>query len=113
MKLTLSPRGASVSVTPQGAGSELTAMVALLRDGGESPDPESILGAPADGSGKFTVRAVPPGSYRVFTLDSSSYLLIMRPDVLLEKYRESAPLIQVAEGERKELTLPVVKIPGE
>jgi hypothetical protein len=108
--LTLNPRGASVSVTPQGPGSEMTAMVALLRESGEFADPESVLGAQSDGSGKFTVRAVPPGSYRVFTLDASSYLLIMRPDVLLEKYRGSAPLITVVEGERKEITLPVVKI---
>jgi hypothetical protein len=57
------------------------------------------------GSGKFLVRAVPPGAYRVFTFDASNWALLMRPDVLLEKFRKLAPLIDVAEGERKEVVI--------
>lgn len=59
------------------------------------------------------MRAVPPGSYRVFTLDASNCALLMRPGVLLEEYRRLVPLIGVTEGERKEFVLPVVKIQPE
>ena len=111
--LTRSPRGAGVSVRPQGPGSEAVAMVALLLGSGVSSDTESIPGTPADGSGKFMVRSVAPRSYRVFTLDASSYLLLMWPAIVPEKYRALAPLIQMAEGERKDLTLPVSKIQPE
>jgi hypothetical protein len=51
------------------------------------------------------VHAVPPGSYRVFTLDASNWPLLMRPDLLLEKYRNQAPLITVSEGEEKALVI--------
>jgi hypothetical protein len=34
----------------------------------------------------------------------------MRPDMLMEKYRQSAPLITVEEGERKRIVVPLTKI---
>jgi hypothetical protein len=109
--LTISPRGASVSITLEGAVSGPGAVYAvLLPESGGVPDIESLLHGEADRSGTFTIRAIPPDSYRVFTLDASNWALLMRPDVLLEKYRKLAPLISVVEGERKALVLPSVKI---
>jgi hypothetical protein len=37
----------------------------------------------------------------------------MRPDILLEKYRALAPLIEVSEGERKTIVVPLSKIQPE
>jgi hypothetical protein len=109
--ITLSPRGARVEISLEGAVSGLNAAyVTLLPETGEVPDVESILHAEADVSGKFVVRGVPPGSYRVFTLDASNWALIFRPDALLEKYRSSAPLIKIAPGEAKTIVVPVSKI---
>jgi hypothetical protein len=110
---TLSPRGALISISLESAVNRLVGVVALLPEAGPVPDVESILHAEPDASGKFTVRAVPPGSYRVFTLDASNWTLLMQPDVLLEKYRRLAPLISVAEGERKKLVIPVLRIQPE
>ena len=110
---TLSPRGAVISISLDNAVNTLVGIVALLPEAGPVPDVESILQAEPDASGRFTVRAVPPGSYRVFTLDASNWPLLMRPDVLLEKYRRFAPLITVAEGERKKLIIPVQRIQSE
>jgi hypothetical protein len=105
--ITLRARGARVSIGMAGTspGDMAVVMVALLPETGATPDVESILQAQADDSGKFIVRAVPPGSYRVFSLDASSWPLLMRPDLLLEKYRSQAPLITVAEGEEKALVI--------
>lgn len=112
--LTLSPRGARISIgLESSAGALSVAYVLLLPESGEVPDFESILAAEPDSSGSFIVRAVPPGSYRVFTLDASNFTLLMRPDILLEKHRNLAPLVSVTEGEQKRIVIPVVKIQPE
>ena len=111
---TLSPRGARISISLEGAaGTYPVASLTLLPESGGIPDVDSILAAQADTSGSFTVRAVPPGSYRVFTLDATNFMLLMRPDILLEKYRSLAPLISVTEGEQKRIVIPVMKIQSE
>jgi hypothetical protein len=111
---TLSPRGARVEITIEGAASPLdVAMVALIPEGGQLPDPESMVGVQRDPSGRFVASGVPPGSYRVFTLDVSNWAWLYQPDQLLEKHRNRALLISVAEGERKAVVAPVVKIPPE
>ncbi len=115
MTITLSPHGARVSIGVEGTPGRLSAMyLALLPENGDVPDVESIPQAhEPDGAGRFTFRSVPPGSYRVFTLDASNWVLIMRPDLLLEKYRKSVPLITVADGEQKSITIPLVKLAPE
>jgi len=111
---TLDPRGASVSIgLADAAGATTVAYVTLLPETGGLPDVESILAGHPNTSGSFTVRAVPPGSYRVFTLDATNFMLLMRPDILLEKYRNVAPLISVTPGEQKRIVVPVVKIRPE
>ncbi|MDP8979668.1 MAG: carboxypeptidase-like regulatory domain-containing protein [Acidobacteriota bacterium] len=108
---TLSPRGGRLAITLEGAASGFpVAYVAILPDRGEIADVESMPHAQADASGRFIVRGVPPGSYRVFTLDLSNWNLMMRPDALLEKYRKLAPLINVADGEQKQIVIPVAPI---
>jgi hypothetical protein len=110
----LSPRGARVEISLEAANGGLgTAMVVLLPESGAVPDVESVLQGQASPSGEFVVHAVPPGSYRVFTVDASNWSLLFRPDMLLEKNRNSAPLINVAEGERKSIVIPRSKIQPE
>jgi hypothetical protein len=112
--LTLSPQAAKVSVLAIKGDSGLTAaIVLLLPDAGADPDVESALVAEADGSGTFTIPGVPPGAYRVFALDTSGWVFAMRPDLLLEKYRQDAPLIEVKERERRELTTRTLKLKPE
>lgn len=111
---TLSPRGARISISLEGAAGALpVAYIALLPEDGGVPGVESVLAARPDASGSFTARAVPPGSYRVFTLNATNFMLLMRPDTLLEKYRNLAPLISVTEGEQKRIVIPVLKIQPE
>lgn len=114
LAFVLSPRGARVEVTLETkAGGLQPAIVLLLPESGAIPDVESTLHAEPNASGKFILPAVPPGSYRLFVLDASNWALVMRPDILLEKHRAVAPLINVAEGERKALVVPPLNIQPE
>lgn len=88
-------------------------VVALLPEHGEIPEVESTLNAKPNEAGRFVLQAVPPGSYRVFTLDASNWALLMRPDILMEKHRAAATLISVAEGESKAFVVSPSKIPLE
>ncbi len=105
--ISLSPHGGQLSVsvtsTPESAAIML---IVLLPESGEIPDVESTVHAMPDASGRFLARAVPPGSYRLFTLDASNWALAMRPDLLLEKHRASAPLVTMQEGEEKSIAIP-------
>jgi hypothetical protein len=109
----LSPHGARVEITVAGSSPLDAAMVVLLPETDASPDPESMLIAEPETTGHLVVNGVPPGSYRLFTLDATDWPLLYRPDQLLEKHRDLAPLIRVAEGETKNVVAPVVKIPPE
>lgn len=111
---TLSDRGARVEVSVQGARSPLDAvMVVLLPESGILPTADRLLGGQPDASGKVVIGGVPPGSYRVFTLDASNLAVLFGSNVLLGKYRNLAPLIVVAEGEKKTFMVPVMKIPQQ
>jgi hypothetical protein len=114
LAFVLSPRGGRVEVTLEAAAGGLQpVMVTLLPESGAIPDAESALHSEPNASGKFILPAVPPGSYRVFALDASNWVLAMRPDILLEKHRAGAPLINVSEGERKALVVPLSKLQPE
>jgi hypothetical protein len=108
---TLSPRVALIEITLRDTGGMELQMVALLPDSGPIPDPESIPGAQRDPQGRFILPSVPPGSYRVFALDASNWVLLMNPAELMEKYRSLAPLIEVSEGDRKTMAITATKIP--
>lgn len=91
----LSPRGARVEVTLETKPNGLQpAIVILLPESGAIPDVESTLHAEPNASGKFILRAVPPGSYRLFVLDASNWALVMRPDILFGKASGSSPVNQ-------------------
>ena len=110
---TLSPRAAHIEISVRDAGGVQTQMVALLPDRGPIPDLESLPGAQAarDERGRFILPSVPPGSYRVFALDASNWVLLMNPSKLIEKYRSLAPLIEVSEGDRRTVAVAATKIP--
>jgi hypothetical protein len=116
--LTLSPLGARVEMAAAGANGAddvLSAvMFALLPETGVV-DVESMLifERGADPSGKLIRRGVPPGDYRVFSLDASNWALLFDPETLLNKYRNLAPLVKIVEGERKRITVRPTKIPVE
>lgn len=114
MTFILSPHGASVSFTVSGDSRSLpTIIVLLVPETGQIPDFESMPHAAPDASGSLIARGVPPGSYRIFSLNASNWALAMRPDLLREKYGKLAPLINVTAGEPKNVVLPIMKIPVE
>jgi Carboxypeptidase regulatory-like domain len=104
---TLSPHGARVEVTRSSTGSVLESAVAvmLLPEDGPAPDPESMVHAEPDQSGKLVAHGVPPGSYRVFALDATNFVFLFNPKMLMEKYGKSAPLVTVGEGEHKSIVV--------
>ena len=115
MSIVLSPRAARIELGLQiPAGSLPPTAVFLLPEDGPIPDIESIpSGEPDEASRRFIFQSVPPGSYRIFTFDSSNWGLALRPDILLQKYRAFAPLVTVSDGERKTMVVPVSKLPQE
>ena len=115
LSITVSPRGATVYAKPDGAGTgfEAASVVVLLPENGPPPDIESVLHSMADPAGALVVHGVPPGSYRAIALDLADSLMIMRPDLLMEKYAKAGPLVTVFEGERKTITVPLTKIQVE
>ena len=115
VSFTLSPRGARVEVTRPSTGNmlDLAFAVMLLPEDGPVPDPESMVHAELDQSGKLVAYGVPPGSYRLFALDATNFALIFDPKTVMEKYGKAAPLVTVAEGEHKSIVVPLTKIKPE
>ncbi|HWZ31260.1 MAG TPA: carboxypeptidase-like regulatory domain-containing protein [Bryobacteraceae bacterium] len=109
----LSPRGARVDVKIDRPATDLKslAMVLLLPEEGPIPRPESMHAA--ESAGGFVIRGIPPGTYRIFSLDVNSYLLALNPELLLTKYRQLAPLITLTEGERRSIQPTPLFIPPE
>lgn len=113
--ITLSSRGARLTVRVEGKPAVgHTAVVVLIPETGPMPDVESLPIAEArDASGVFVMPGVAPGAYRVYALDATNWLLVMRPEVLLEKHREAGTLIQVADGEEKTVVVRPAKVTFE
>jgi hypothetical protein len=115
MAIVLSPRAAHIELGLQIAAGSLPPMaVFLLPEDGPIPDIDSVpRSEPDEASGRFIFHSVPPGSYRIFTFDSSNWTLALRPDLLLQRYRAMAPLVTVSEGEHKNMVVPVSKLPQQ
>jgi hypothetical protein len=115
VSITLSPRGGQVTVKLESGGSSAldSAFVLLLPESGPLPNVESSLHADPSESGPLVVHGVPPGSYRVFALDLANWTLIMRPGLLMEKYGKAAPVVSVAEGDRKTIVVSMTKVEPE
>ncbi len=106
MLVRISRAGAEVEVVVQPDESSPVMYVTLLPDDGSPlPPADQSLVAEADGTGRFVIRGVPPGTYRVVALGPSNYVLIMNPAMLMDKLRSTAPQLTVAEGERKSITV--------
>jgi uncharacterized GH25 family protein len=114
VSFTLSPQGASVeAILPAGVSMLDAVLVLLLPENGPAPNPESMIHAEPDQSGKLVARGVPPGSYRVFALDATNLAFAFDPKTLMEKIRKTALLVTVAEGEHKSIVVPLTKIQPE
>jgi len=114
ISFVLSPDGASVEATrARGTSIVDVAMVLLLPENGPIPDAESLLLLQSDQSGKMIAHGVPPGSYRVFGLDATNWLIATNAKQFMEKYEKSAPLIVVAAGEHKSIVVTPTKISPE
>jgi hypothetical protein len=108
---TLSPRAAHIEITPRDTSGAEVLMIALLPERGPLPGPELLPSAQRDEQGRFILPSVPPGSYRVFALDASNWVMLMNSKELIEKYRSLAPLIEVSEGDHKTISIAATKIP--
>jgi hypothetical protein len=109
--LSISPGGARIQVVVRSPGSMAEGVfVVLIPDGGESLDPEMLPNNHGTTSEPIEFNSLPPGTYRVFALDGASWLMMMRPDILMSQYRYSAPAVSVAEGESKTVAAPLLRI---
>jgi hypothetical protein len=114
LSILLNPRGARLEVRVDAAGDALqTAFVALLPDRQVPPDLNSIPRGTRDAPGTFSFQALPPGPYRVFALDASNLFMLLRPDQFMAKFGKDAPLVTLAEAERKSIVVALTKIRPE
>jgi hypothetical protein len=114
MSVVLNPRGGRLDVSISGSGSATPAFVVLLPEAGPVPDVESLLqAAPDPATGVYVARGVPPGPYRVFSLDYANWPVALRPDLLMERHRNLAPLVQVGASDHKSISASKIEIPQE
>lgn len=71
LKIIVSDQGAEVSGTVRDQQGQLQPLLAVvfLQSEKEEPKIEGTLSSRVDGQGKFDIKAVPPGTYRLFALD--------------------------------------------
>jgi hypothetical protein len=112
MSVVLNPRGGRLDVNVSGSAPETPAFVVLLPEAGPVPDLESLLQAlPDPATGAYVAHGVPPGSYRVFSLDYANWPLAFRPDLLMERHRNLAPLVQIGVGDHQSISASKIEIP--
>lgn len=114
MTILLSPHGAQVNVHPTGKGSDSLDQIAVLLPESGPVNPSNFDSLPMshsdrNGGGPLLIQGIPPGTYRAFLVDTSSFMLLLNPTIL-DKYRASTPVLTLRESDRKELTLPLLKI---
>ena len=92
--LTVSPRGARLEIAAQRAGGGPEPMMVAVLPERWAVDKTSVRGSesPPDPSESWLVHGLPPGEYRIFLFDVSNSQWLYRPDLLLDRYRELAPL---------------------
>lgn len=114
MSVLLNPRGGRLDVSVSETGTAAPAFVVILPETGPLPDVESLPQAvPDPATGVYVARGVPPGSYRVFSLDYANFPVVFRPDLLIERHRNLAPLVQIGAGEHKSISTSKIEIPQE
>jgi hypothetical protein len=85
-------------------------VVALIPESIPSAEPGILTNNYGTTSEPVEFTSVPPGNYRVFALDLASWAMIMRPDLLMSQYKNSAPAISLAEHESKTISAPLMRI---
>jgi len=110
--ITVSPRAAHFEVGLESGANDVV-YVFLLPAGAQVLDVDSLPISQRDADGRFAFASVPPGSYRVFSFDAAHWGLMFDPQALLEKYGSEAPLITLAESDRKSILVRATKFERE
>lgn len=109
LELTLSPNGARVDGTallPDGQA--FTGAVVILVPEPSRRDRDSLyMGATTDQYGRFTLRGIPPGEYKLFAWQEIERGAYLDPD-FLKPFEDRGEPIRLREGETKTATLKLI-----
>jgi hypothetical protein len=84
--------------------------VLLVPDSVDKPDADLIRPARSDAKGKFMLRGVPPGSYRLFAFEDVESEILNQPE-LLKNYEQNSRSIKVDEAGK--YTLEIKPVPAQ
>lgn len=84
--------------------------VLLVPDSNDTPDADLIRPTRADVKGKFSLRGIPPGSYKLFAFEDAETEILNQPD-LLKNYQQSSQSIKVEETGK--YTLEIKPVPSQ
>ena len=103
MELVVSPTGGHIDGKALNSKGEPVSSYILLTPDVDRVPSESIRFTRSDTKGKFVLRGIPPGSYRLYALeDVDTNELINQPD-LLKSFENEAQLVRIEEGGKYEL----------
>ena len=111
LSVIVSPRAARLEVTVEPASDHVE--VVLIPADESQPEFDSMRPALRDPNGHFVLASLPPGTYRVFTVDGPHMTMLFAPNLLVEKYGKSAPVVNVAERDHKSIVVPPTKFEPE
>ncbi len=110
LKITVSDQGAQVSgaVRDQHGQLQLLLTSVFLQPAKEVPGIEKSLSSRVDGQGKYSIKAVPPGTYRLFALDYQTLAAGADSDAYARSVARTAEIILIKPAARLEKDLKII-----
>lgn len=84
--------------------------VLLVPDSADKPDADLIRPTRSDVKGKFVMRGVPPGTYKLFAFEDAETEILNQPD-LLKNYEQNSQSIKVEEAGK--YTMEIKPVPSQ
>jgi len=111
IEIVVSSNGGQVtgSVTDAGEKPVTAALVALVPDGKRRDDTRFYKQASTDQQGRFSIKGITPGEYKLFTLEDVEYGAYEDPEFLKPIESKGVP-VTIREGSRENLKLRVIAV---